>query len=262
MDNQNNQIENDQTSNLPDNNNQDNSNQKLFWISGIVVLIILIIVGGVFYFSSQKKAGQNQKNIQILDQWRACQQDSDCIETQAGCCSCSGGGKQTAINKKYLKQWKNILKNKCSRVTCIALAACRDGRPVCKNNKCEFKSNRQANREIEKICCQECKEAFKYSPVAIGADTAQCGHFSTKPAIIDKKCQEFFKDNNLTVAECTQKAITLPERTRKTKFLSLGECKKMGGEMIEISFGKEECPDQKVFLGMIKDVNCPCACCK
>ena len=63
MDNQNNQIENNPTSNLPGGNNQNHSHQKLFWIGGIVALVILAIIGGIFYFYLSKKTGQESKNV-------------------------------------------------------------------------------------------------------------------------------------------------------------------------------------------------------
>ncbi|MCK5084359.1 MAG: hypothetical protein KAQ64_01780 [Candidatus Pacebacteria bacterium] len=71
--------------------------------------------------------------------WRNCDQDSDCVETQADCCNCRSGGKQIGINKKYLKNWENDLKDKCQNIDCIALFSCKKGEVICENNECEFK---------------------------------------------------------------------------------------------------------------------------
>ncbi len=71
--------------------------------------------------------------------WRSCNQDSDCAETQAGCCGCNNGGEQIGINKKYLKNWEDALKSKCQDIGCITLFSCKEGKVVCENNKCEFK---------------------------------------------------------------------------------------------------------------------------
>ncbi len=81
--------------------------------------------------------------------WRDCEQDSDCVETQADCCSCSNGGKQTGINKKYLKSWEDSLKDKCQDIGCIALFNCKEGEVVCKDNKCEFQKETDNNDQFD-----------------------------------------------------------------------------------------------------------------
>ncbi|HHD92420.1 MAG TPA: hypothetical protein ENL06_02225, partial [Candidatus Portnoybacteria bacterium] len=63
MDNQNNQIENNPTSNLPGGDNQNHSHQKLFWIGGIIILIIFAIIGGSFYVLAQNK----KLNVEIKE---------------------------------------------------------------------------------------------------------------------------------------------------------------------------------------------------
>jgi len=68
-----------------------------------------------------------------------CNQDSDCVETQADCCNCNSGGEQIGINKKYLKVWENAWDKKCQNIGCIALFNCKDGKVVCENNQCKFK---------------------------------------------------------------------------------------------------------------------------
>ena len=78
--------------------------------------------------------------------WKNCDQDSDCIEAQAGCCDCKNGGEQTGINKKYLKAWESFWKTKCQNIDCISLFGCKDGKVVCENNQCEFKEEAKNNQ--------------------------------------------------------------------------------------------------------------------
>ncbi|MCK5084683.1 MAG: hypothetical protein KAQ64_03445 [Candidatus Pacebacteria bacterium] len=82
-------------------------------------------------------------------EWRNCEQDSDCVETQADCCSCRNGGKQIGINKKYLKNWENTLTEKCQDIGCIALFNCKKGEVVCKDNKCEFQKETDNNDQSD-----------------------------------------------------------------------------------------------------------------
>lgn len=74
----------------------------------------------------------------IPTSWKICNSDSDCVETQAGCCSCSMGGKQTAINKKYLSNWKEKLEKYCKGIACPAVVRCKPGKPRCVNSVCKF----------------------------------------------------------------------------------------------------------------------------
>lgn len=49
----------------------------------------------------------------------------------------------------------------------------------------------------------------------------------------------------------------------KSEYISSAECRAAGGGIITLSDPeKKECPDNKIFLGMVNDVNCICACCK
>lgn len=61
---------------------------------------------------------KNKCTPQPIDYY-SCQQDTDCVKAQAGCCSCSYGGKNTAINKLYIANWMNWINSQCN-VACPA----------------------------------------------------------------------------------------------------------------------------------------------
>jgi len=48
------------------------------------------------------------------------------------------GGKQTAINKKYLSNWKEKLEKYCEEILCPAVVRCKPGKPRCVNSVCKF----------------------------------------------------------------------------------------------------------------------------
>ena len=137
---------------LPTNEPLKKKNSRSLFKITLIILGVLIVLGFVVYETIDviPKLPKNT-NLQLPEQWKVCQQDSDCAETQEGCCSCNNGGKQTAINKKYLKQWENVLKNRCD-VDCPSVFVCRKGKSVCRNNRCEFKySNLTQNNTKEEM---------------------------------------------------------------------------------------------------------------
>ncbi len=128
---------------------------KRYSIIGITasILMTLVVIGGGYYLLTEvinlsektdKKMGamleeRTSGRVSIPDQWRVCAQDEDCLETQANCCNCRYGGRQTAINRHYLDKWQKILVKKCGYITCIAMMTCRNGQAVCEQGKCQFK---------------------------------------------------------------------------------------------------------------------------
>ena len=135
---------------------------KRYSIIGITtsILMTLIVIGGGYYLLTEvinlsektdekiemmleeRSSGQ----VSIPGQWRICTRDEECVETQVSCCDCRGGGRQTAINRRYLDKWQKILTKKCSNVDCIAMITCRDGQAVCEHGKCQFKKNKITSR--------------------------------------------------------------------------------------------------------------------
>ena len=77
------------------------------------------------------------------EELKGCSQDSDCIKIQGGCCPCTAGGGNIAINKKYEEYWKNKLNTECvgTRNMCLAVMMACGGNVKCINNSCEFALN-------------------------------------------------------------------------------------------------------------------------
>ncbi len=89
-----------------------------------------------FKFIDQEKT--TDKSLVLPTAWTACEENSDCIETQPDCCGCSGGGTQIAINKEFIDPWEIKIKNACRDIGCITVYTCKPGYPACVNNVCEY----------------------------------------------------------------------------------------------------------------------------
>ncbi|RLG70447.1 MAG: hypothetical protein DRO04_01890, partial [Candidatus Iainarchaeum archaeon] len=61
----------------------------------------------------------NAKCYSSIEDFKRCSSDADCIKVQESCCSCSQGGKNTAINKNELDAWLSMLS--CDSALCIAV---------------------------------------------------------------------------------------------------------------------------------------------
>jgi hypothetical protein len=69
----------------------------------------------------------------------SCNQDSDCIKVEGGCCGCNWGGKATAINKNFEQEWEDKLLDECREIMCPAVISDDPScfkEPKCVNNKC------------------------------------------------------------------------------------------------------------------------------
>ncbi len=68
-----------------------------------------------------------------------CSQNSDCIMVNADRCGCNGGGKATAINRRYVQEWNNQFPK---GVMCLAVMSndksCIGTIPQCINNQCQL----------------------------------------------------------------------------------------------------------------------------
>ena len=69
-----------------------------------------------------------------------CNNNSDCVLVNSGCCGCSMGGRMICINKKYLENWNQKLKLDCKvERACPAVYLCDDNPTGCEcvNNVCQ-----------------------------------------------------------------------------------------------------------------------------
>lgn len=48
----------------------------------------------------------------------SCEEDSDCVAVNKGCCGCTAGGQAKAINKDLVDEWEKILGEECAAVAC------------------------------------------------------------------------------------------------------------------------------------------------
>lgn len=70
-----------------------------------------------------------------------CAKDEDCkVVQRIGCCPCSQGGAQGAVNLWHTNDLRLFLKSACRpRPVCVALNLCRkDVRAVCEDHKCRL----------------------------------------------------------------------------------------------------------------------------
>ena len=78
-------------------------------VVSLIVSIVLIVMTLV-----------NISRIAMISS-KYCTKDSDCVLVQDGCCGCSMGGSNTAINKLYEEAWNIELSSKCANVLCPAV---------------------------------------------------------------------------------------------------------------------------------------------
>jgi hypothetical protein len=67
----------------------------------------------------------------------ACTEDTDCIKTNGGCCSCSMGGQSIAIRASCVGEYQEGLECRPD-LMCSAVYRCDDSVAVCKEGKCEL----------------------------------------------------------------------------------------------------------------------------
>lgn len=94
--------------------------------------------------NTQIKVIENETQIIEIEiskeELKRCSQDSDCIKIQGGCCPCTDGGGNIAINKKYEEYWNNKLTKECigTRNICLAVMMACGGNVGCINKSCTF----------------------------------------------------------------------------------------------------------------------------
>ncbi|MEA2088610.1 MAG: hypothetical protein U9O55_02090 [Patescibacteria group bacterium] len=173
--------------------NSEQNNQKPFLssLTAKIILALVIFLGSViiiisgmkFIIQYYKIQNDNQTvkpvdkiiehynntkitKIELTNDWKICNQNSDCVETQLRCCGCESGGIQTGINKKYLKYWNDVLEKKCKNIGCISLFNCKNGEAICENSKCEFqKKIENCGKEGELVNPENLKGKTSYPDI-------------------------------------------------------------------------------------------------
>ena len=77
---------------------------------------------------------EKKENIALPDKEELikCNNNSDCVLVNSGCCGCSMGGGMTCINKNYLENWNQKLKFDCKvERACLAVYLCDDNPTGC-----------------------------------------------------------------------------------------------------------------------------------
>ncbi|MBU1102375.1 hypothetical protein KJ853_01825 [Patescibacteria group bacterium] len=108
-----------------------------FIIATVIIFVIAAGYGAYWYFNIYTPISPGI-TLALPDEWRICEADTDCVETQSSCCGCGSGGTQEGINKKYLDSWEEKIDKTCRDISCIALFNCKQGETICQNRKCEF----------------------------------------------------------------------------------------------------------------------------
>jgi len=82
-----------------------------------------------------------RRSTDITDSIYKCNKDDDCISVKSGCCGCTAGGSNIAINKDYLDYWNQKLSEECEEIGCPAVMSdhwtC-FATPKCVNGECQL----------------------------------------------------------------------------------------------------------------------------
>ncbi len=107
-------------------------NNKTLMYGTIVAILLLVAIGLSLYINNTSE-----------DEIYTCANDSDCIAAQNGCCGCTAGGSNTAINKNYLNEWNKDIADVCTNILCpqvISSDTSCFAEPKCIKGKCTLQS--------------------------------------------------------------------------------------------------------------------------
>lgn len=181
---------------------------KYFSLIGIVggFLIALLVIYAIYFLLSDVinisgKVDENIANISdilkdidkkdILPIWKKCEIDSDCVITRKGCCECSSGGFQEAINKKYLEEWNSKLSNSCHTIICPQLYRCEEGLAICDNGSCVFKVG-----AVEEFIKKDFSVEISTSTQEDKTQNHATGTEELKDVCLDEKCSNLLDFDN------------------------------------------------------------------
>ena len=111
----------------------------------LVVLIFIFVAIGiglwVVSWGSKRQAQKVEAPLTVGDVF-VCEKASDCVAVPAGCCGCDSGGRNIAINKKYVDYFTERLKTKCEGTMCATVVSndpsC-SATPDCVEGLCQLK---------------------------------------------------------------------------------------------------------------------------
>jgi len=181
---------------------------KYFSLIGIIggLLIALLVMYAIYFLlldviNISGKIDENTANIpdilkdinkkDILPIWKKCELDSDCVATRKGCCECSSGGFQEAINKNYLEEWSNKLNNNCHTVICPQLYRCEEGLAICYNSECIFEIG-----AVEEFIEEDFSIEISTSTQESKTQNQATGTEEFKNICLDGKCSNLLDSDN------------------------------------------------------------------
>ena len=113
--------------------------QKFKYVTYILSFLIIIII----------LVAQACFIVDVKD-FQGCSADSECVAVAQGCCGCGGGGKNVAINKKFLARYNKALLFQCTGTLCPAVIS-NDisciAPPVCRQSRCTLNTESAAGCE-------------------------------------------------------------------------------------------------------------------
>jgi hypothetical protein len=79
-------------------------------------LPVLVLVFGLAACSHRLQPLSGPRPDTDLAELQPCDDDSECVRVDNGCCDCANGGASTAINRKYEKEFRDSFD--CRRTIC------------------------------------------------------------------------------------------------------------------------------------------------
>lgn len=113
------------------------------------IVCILSLLSVIFFASSALADGMSKErtaplsDVELLP-YNRCNKDRECIYVQNGCCDCANGGKDAAINKSRLADFKKLFK--CHQTACTMMAAvpeCGSGVVSCIEHRCRYFTDKE-----------------------------------------------------------------------------------------------------------------------
>lgn len=98
----------------------------------LFILVIGLIVTACSY-SSDPSVKKNTDDLTL------CASDSQCISVASGCCGCTAGGSNMAINKDKKEQWSKQRVSNCKDIICPAVISQDEScsaTPMCIKGQC------------------------------------------------------------------------------------------------------------------------------